>query len=519
MNSTPYSVVMQSALLPVKTGWLSPQSASGVYQIEAAFGLMFEPGLVPADRFWLDQEQGAVLSHDLNRQAWRITPTATGLTHQDVATIYQSTPKLTPAEIKVLYQSAKELTNQFGPSWRAHWLIDREGKLWLLDLKPDSPQPLEKDQTKPLLRGRPASAGFAAGPVRVLHSLRQLEALEDGDVLVAEVASPSLEAACQRAAALIVDTGQLTDELVVAAARSGIPAVIATGQASHRLKDGLMVSVDGTGGAVYQGKVEPPSSSHRHPPTAGTKIYTLLDRLADTEALSRLPVDGVGPVSTKLLLANPSSQTVDQLTNQLWLISEAFQPRPVIYQPTDRSSPLAEPASFTLTLEALRRLGHHERVGTVGLALAANSLQELQALSHLIVGRGLRPGPDLRVWLLCKTPATVLLMNKFAESEHIQGVILDTDQLSKLTLDQEEPSPGALPAEAVLMSLLHVIEVCRVNHLPVLASGQLLNRASMTEQLVRAGITGLIMPSGQTDEWRRLVTSIAYHQYPYEDYA
>jgi phosphoenolpyruvate-protein kinase (PTS system EI component) len=48
----------------------------------------------------------------------------------------------------------------------------------------------------------------------------------------------------------VTDTGSLLSHAAIVAREHGIPTVIATGNATWTLRDGDLVTVDGTGGAV-----------------------------------------------------------------------------------------------------------------------------------------------------------------------------------------------------------------------------------------------------------------------------
>ena len=57
------------------------------------------------------------------------------------------------------------------------------------------------------LRGTPASAGLASGPVRVIRRLDEFDCLLAGDVLVAQTITPAWTHLFGRAVAVVPDTG------------------------------------------------------------------------------------------------------------------------------------------------------------------------------------------------------------------------------------------------------------------------------------------------------------------------
>lgn len=100
------------------------------------------------------------------------------------------------------------------------------------------------------LRGMPASPGRVTARVRVLRGLDELDRLRDGEILVAPVTTPGWTPAFARAGGVVTDSGSIASHASVVAREYGIPAVVATGDATRRLRDGQRVTVDGTRGVV-----------------------------------------------------------------------------------------------------------------------------------------------------------------------------------------------------------------------------------------------------------------------------
>lgn len=100
------------------------------------------------------------------------------------------------------------------------------------------------------LRGVPASPGRATGVARVIRDLEEFSHLQSGDVLVAPVTTPAWTPLFARASAVVTDTGGIGSHSSIVAREYGIPAVIGTGDATARLRDGQIVTVDGNAGFV-----------------------------------------------------------------------------------------------------------------------------------------------------------------------------------------------------------------------------------------------------------------------------
>lgn len=100
------------------------------------------------------------------------------------------------------------------------------------------------------LVGQPASPGRATGPVRVVRGPDDFRHFEAGDVLVARTTAPAWTPLFAGAAAVVTDGGTLAAHASLVAREYGIPAVVATGDATVRLRNGQTVTVDGSAGVV-----------------------------------------------------------------------------------------------------------------------------------------------------------------------------------------------------------------------------------------------------------------------------
>jgi phosphohistidine swiveling domain-containing protein len=101
-----------------------------------------------------------------------------------------------------------------------------------------------------ILSGTPGSPGSASGPARIIHDSSDFGKLQPGDVLVAPVTNPAWTPLFQRAAAVVVDTGGSASHAAIVAREYGVPAVMGTGNGTHKLVDGQLIRVDGSHGLV-----------------------------------------------------------------------------------------------------------------------------------------------------------------------------------------------------------------------------------------------------------------------------
>ncbi len=123
--------------------------------------------------------------------------------------------------------------------------------LWQVDLRTTPERP---DGDGSVITGLAGSPGRHTGTVRVIRDESQFGRLGPGEVLVCPITSPAWSVLFTQAGALVTDGGGLLAHAAVIAREYGIPAVLATGDATHRLRDGDAVTVDGTTGEVHLGR-------------------------------------------------------------------------------------------------------------------------------------------------------------------------------------------------------------------------------------------------------------------------
>jgi pyruvate,water dikinase len=122
-----------------------------------------------------------------------------------------------------------------------------QGVLWgLAQLFGEPP----KAQEERVVVGTPASAGRYTGTVRVVMGEHQFDKIRAGDVVVCPVTSPAWSVVFPSMGALVTDGGGILSHPAIIAREHRIPAVVGTGSATHILKDGQRVTVDGNTGVV-----------------------------------------------------------------------------------------------------------------------------------------------------------------------------------------------------------------------------------------------------------------------------
>jgi pyruvate,water dikinase len=100
------------------------------------------------------------------------------------------------------------------------------------------------------LMGLGVSPGKVTAVARVVHSLDEMQRLNDGEILVTRTTTPAWTPLFARIAGLVTDLGGPLAHGSIVAREYGIPAVMGTGSATQRIQDGEIITVDGTAGRV-----------------------------------------------------------------------------------------------------------------------------------------------------------------------------------------------------------------------------------------------------------------------------
>jgi len=122
------------------------------------------------------------------------------------------------------------------------WGITRESlETWLQ---------ADSDADSNEIRGFAASNGVAEGTARIVKSAEEFGRLQQGDILVCQVTNPTWAPIFQRIAGAVSDIGGSMSHAAIVAREYGLPAVVGTGTATSRIKDGQRIRIDGARGVV-----------------------------------------------------------------------------------------------------------------------------------------------------------------------------------------------------------------------------------------------------------------------------
>jgi pyruvate,water dikinase len=87
----------------------------------------------------------------------------------------------------------------------------------------------------------------------VIHGPEEFDQMKPGDILVANITTPAWTPLFAMASGIVTDVGGPLSHSSIVAREYGVPAVLGTGVATHRIRGGQHITVDGDGGVVTLG--------------------------------------------------------------------------------------------------------------------------------------------------------------------------------------------------------------------------------------------------------------------------
>ena len=173
---------------------------------------------------------------------------------------------ITDEDVESLSRMALTIEKHYGAPMDIEWGKDGgDGKLYILQARPETVQSrragsLErfnlKGRSRSLITGRAIGHRIGAGQTRVVGHVKDMNRVQPGDVLVADMTDPDWEPVMKRASAIVTNRGGRTCHAAIIARELGIPAVVGTGDATEIIKDGTDVTVscaEGDTGYVFDG--------------------------------------------------------------------------------------------------------------------------------------------------------------------------------------------------------------------------------------------------------------------------
>ncbi len=293
---------------------------------------------------------------------------------------------LSDADVQQLARYAVLIEKHYGRAMDIEWGKDgQDGELYILQARPETvkSQAQGKAELKYKLKGkgtvlaegRAIGQKIGTGPVRIVHNLSEMDSVQPGDVLVADMTDPNWEPVMKRASAIVTNRGGRTCHAAIIARELGIPAVVGCGDAMESLKDGTLVTVscaEGDTGRIYDGLLETEVTEVQRGvmPPIKTKIMMNVGNPQLAFDFAQLPNEGVGLARLEFIInnnigihpkaildypnvdqvlknavesvarghASPRAFYVDKVAEGVATIAAAFWPKPVIVRLSDFKS-------------------------------------------------------------------------------------------------------------------------------------------------------------------------------------
>jgi pyruvate,water dikinase len=547
--------------------------------IEGSFGLgeSVVSGQVSPDRYVVDKSNMAIVVRSVMAKELTIEPADDGGTiTRELSAEESHRPVLNDDEVLRLAELGIAIEHEYASPQDTEWAFDPDGKIWMLQSRPittigtaePSVAATTTNGTKTgalLVRGLGAAPGLASGAVRLLRSLDEAGKLASGDVLVTHMTSPDWVPLMRKASAIVTDSGGMTCHAAIVSRELGIPCVVGTGDATKKLRDGELVTVDATHGAITEGLSEPKApaatagAANGHaaiaaPAVTGTRLLVNLSEPSQVERAAALDVDGVGLVRAELMLVEAlagthprklladgrSEEFLQRMSDALITFAAGFAPRPVTYRTTDfrtnefrgleggkefepeEANPMIgfrgalryteQPEIFHLELQAISRIWDAGHTNFHVMLPFVRTARELERCRDLVAEAGLLNRPGFELWVMAEVPSVLFNIERYA-SLGIAGISIGSNDLTQLLLGADRDSEKLSETfderdPAVTEYLRELIPRARAAGLQTSICGQAPSvHPEYAELLVRAGIDAISVSTDVIDRTRRLIAS------------
>jgi pyruvate, water dikinase len=304
----------------------------------------------------------------------------------DVPTEQRNRYCLSDADVEQLAKYAVIIEQHYGRAMDIEWGKDgNDGQLYILQARPETVKSQSKGKVEQryklksrgavLSEGRAIGQKIGTGPVRLVHSIAEMDQVQPGDVLVTDMTDPNWEPVMKRASAIVTNRGGRTCHAAIIARELGIPAVVGCGDATELLKQGTLVTVscaEGDTGFIYDGLLDTEITEVQRGtmPEIKTKIMMNVGNPQLAFDFAQMPNQGVGLARLEFIInnnigvhpkaildypavdadlkkavesvarghASPKAFYVDKVAEGIATIAAAFWPKPVIVRLSDFKS-------------------------------------------------------------------------------------------------------------------------------------------------------------------------------------
>lgn len=450
---------------------------------------------------------------------------------------------LTDYEIKKLSEYALKLEQHYKKPQDIEFAIS-SNEIHIVQTRPITTLGKEKKHEKveghEILSGLAASPGIGSGEVRVVYKIEDLEKVRKGDILVTEMTNPDMVVDMQKAAAIVTDEGGSTCHAAIVSREMGIPCVVGTKLATKKLRDGMMVTVDGFNGKIYEGKLEELKAKKVEIlpiVQTKTKIKTIVDLPDFAERAAETKCKEVGLTRIEGIIAESGRHPIYFLRNgeinkyedlifkgiskiaeyfdEVWVrtsdirsdefrhlkgASEKIELNPMLGMHGIRYG-IKNPAILKAEIKALSRVST-EKNKKIGLMMPQIiDASEVAFVKKILKELGIT---NLKLGVMIETPAAVQIIEDLCK-EDIKFISFGTNDLTQYTLavDRGNEDCQYLYNEmhpAVLSQLARVIETCKKYNVETSICGQAASKEEMVEFLVKNEIDSLSVNADKAGE-------------------
>ena len=298
--------------------------------VTSSFGLgeMVVQGAVNPDEFYvykptLKQGKPAILRRSLGSKALRMVYSdvpGERVRTEDTPAELRNTFSITDADVQELAKQALVIEQHYGRPMDIEWAKDGvTGRLFIVQARPETVKSrakatqieryaLEK-RGQVVAEGRAIGQKIGSGVARVVRSLDDMNRVQPGDVLVADMTDPDWEPVMKRASAIVTNRGGRTCHAAIIARELGVPAVVGTGNALDHITDGTEVTVscaEGDTGFIYAGALpfERTTTDLAAMPAAPLKIMMNVANPERAFDFGQLPNAGIGLARLEMIIAS-----------------------------------------------------------------------------------------------------------------------------------------------------------------------------------------------------------------------
>ncbi|MGV7195095.1 phosphoenolpyruvate synthase [Xanthomonas axonopodis] len=298
--------------------------------VTSSFGLgeMVVQGAVNPDEFYvykptLTAGKPAILRRSLGSKAIRMVYSdvpGERVRIEDTPLELRSTFSISDEDVQELSKQALVIEKHYGRPMDIEWAKDGvSGKLFIVQARPETVKSrshatqierfsLEAKDAKILVEGRAVGAKIGSGVARVVRSLDDMNRVQAGDVLIADMTDPDWEPVMKRASAIVTNRGGRTCHAAIIARELGVPAVVGSGNATEVISDGQPVTVscaEGDTGFIYDGELafERTTTDLGNMPPAPLKIMMNVANPERAFDFGQLPNAGIGLARLEMIIA------------------------------------------------------------------------------------------------------------------------------------------------------------------------------------------------------------------------